>query len=337
MGCKRPQPTPERTLPTFHGHLPIELAAMANPLRALGMALETATQAGESTLLRDARAFAVEQLRRRGDVTASSSARFHALWARFVKYAEAHGVMQLGQVTAELVAGFVLRARTSNGAIPSAATSQLRRDAVRLLYKELRQFGLWSVDPTVDLVLPPRAGLAVRPLTDDEVERCRWAALSTLTATRLPALWAIGEAGASTREIACVHAADLDLVSGTVWLSGGPRTEPRRVPLTNWGTSQLLRRTRHVRSREMPVALDRVLEPDAGRLSAGASVSDIMARAGVAGDRAVKPRSLTAWVGRTLWLETGRIDQVARRLGLRSLDLAAELIGVDWRAEQDDE
>jgi hypothetical protein len=28
--------------------------------------------------------------------------------------------------------------------------------------------------------------------------------------------------------------------------------------------------------------------------------------------------------------ETGRIEQVARRLGLRSLDRAADLVGFDW-------
>jgi len=29
--------------------------------------------------------------------------------------------------------------------------------------------------------------------------------------------------------------------------------------------------------------------------------------------------------------ETGRIDEVARRLGMHSLDRAAQLIGFDWR------
>ncbi|HKN89100.1 MAG TPA: hypothetical protein VJ622_02360, partial [Acidimicrobiia bacterium] len=32
-----------------------------------------------------------------------------------------------------------------------------------------RQLGVYDGDPTIDLVLPPRSFLAVRPLTDDEI------------------------------------------------------------------------------------------------------------------------------------------------------------------------
>ena len=46
-------------------------------------------------------------------------------------------------------------------------------------------------------------------------------------------------------------------------------------------------------------------------------------------------RAGPGWVGRRVWLETGRIDEAARRLGLHSLDLTAELVGFNWRVGQD--
>jgi hypothetical protein len=38
-----------------------------------------------------------------------------------------------------------------------------------------------------------------------------------------------------------------------------------------------------------------------------------------------------AWAGRQILAEKGRIEVVARRLGMASLDRAAALIGFDWR------
>jgi integrase/recombinase XerC len=62
----------------------------------------------------------------------------------------------------------------------------LRRSALRLYFRTLRQLGLCAGDPTIDLALRPRSCLAVRPLTDDEIVVCRSFSLQTLTATRQP-------------------------------------------------------------------------------------------------------------------------------------------------------
>lgn len=285
--------------------------------------------------LREARLFAAERLQERRELTPLSAKRLTGFWIPFERFAAAHGVDLVHDVTTGLVGGFV-RALTRVGVPPAVATMHLRRDALRLWFKVLCEFGIAPGDPTVGVVLPPRLGLGIRPLTDDEVEQCRWSALSTVTATRQPALWALGEAGASTREIARVACADIDLTKGRVWLHGAPRTDARWAPLTEWGALQLARRTRDLRIQPASlVAFDRPVDEHAGRIGAGQTLAAIMARAGLADDREVKPRSLAAWVGRRVWLETGQIDEAARRLGLRSLDLAAELVGFNWRTDQD--
>jgi hypothetical protein len=62
-------------------------------------------------------------------------------------------------------------------------------------------------------------------------------------------------------------------------------------------------------------------------------VGEVLVRAGLAGEPDVRPLSVTAWAGRRILEETGRIEQVARRLGMRSLDRAARLICFEWATQ----
>jgi integrase/recombinase XerC len=302
------------------------------PGKVLTSVLDDIAASTSVVSLAEARRFAERQLRERDQVTELSGVRIFALWDRFERFALAHGVESVSGVTPELAADFV-HARTSNRGHPSNATMHLRRAAVRLLFKVLREFRLLERDPTLDLVLPPRSGLAVRPLTDEEVDLCRWAALSSLVATSKPAFWALGEAGASTLEIARVTVADLDVEEGRVWLSGGPRTDARMAPLTNWGAKQLGRRLRSLGCDDPSrlVAFERQVDEHTGRSRAGQVLQAVMGKAGLGAEPDLKPRSVTAWVGSRVLRDTGRIDEAARRLGLRSLDLTAELVGFEWR------
>src|SRR5207302_9715474 len=99
----------------------------------------------------------------------------------------------------------------------------LRRSALRLYFRTLRQIGVAVGDPTQDLVLPPRSCLAVRPLMDDEIVVCRSFSLQTLTATRQPAAWALAEATARTSEIPHIVVSDVDLPGGRVWIRSEER------------------------------------------------------------------------------------------------------------------
>jgi hypothetical protein len=56
----------------------------------------------------------------------------------------------------------------------------------------------------------------------------------------------------------------------------------------------------------------------------------VLLRAGLAGDRRVRPASIAGWAGRRVFEESGRVEDAARVLGVRSLDSAARMIGLDW-------
>ena len=97
-------------------------------------------------------------------------------------------------VTAEIAAAFVRVESLGTAAHPSVPLLHLRRSALRLLFRSLREAGMTVGDPTLDLVLPPRSPLATRPLADDEVVLCRGHALWSLSDLRRASAWALAEA-----------------------------------------------------------------------------------------------------------------------------------------------
>ena len=62
------------------------------------------------------------------------------------------------------------------------------------------------------------------------------------------------------------------------------------------------------------------------------AISVTLARAGLGNERDVGPASVVGWAGRRILEETGQIDLVAIRLGMRSLDRAAAFVGYDWHS-----
>lgn len=267
-----------------------------------------------------------------GAVSEQSAGRLLVLIERVVGFVtEVHDLGHLDEATPEMIRGFV-HAPDSAGEAPSAATMHLRRCAVRILFRVGRQLGLVAVDPTVDLVLPPRAASVLRPLTDDEAALGRAMSVHDLEATRLPAAWALAEAGVRSGELAGVTVGDLDLELSRVWVRGCRSVSPRWARLSPWGRQRI----------ELRVA---ALGDDAGRsLTYGAdgsvqsrqaaaciAVTKTLVAAGLHGEPGVRPLSVTGWAGRRVFEETGRVEDAAQVLGMRSLDRTARLIGVDWR------
>jgi integrase/recombinase XerC len=277
----------------------------------------------------------IEELRARDTLAAETSVRVAGLMERFGRFVEdGLGRRSLGEVSAADVAAFTSAATARAGVAPSPATMRLRRWAVRLLFRTARELGLCAHDPTVDVVLPSRTLRTARPLSDEEVESCRRAALSDLSSTRLSTVWALGEATARTAEIPRCRLSDLDLDGERVWLAGCHATRPRWSALTGWGATQLGRRVDEL-SRAAPEARLAYHGNRAGETPRSVSahgLRETLERAGIAGHPGVAPGSLTGWAGRQVFAESGRIEAVARALGVWSLDAAARMIAWDWAA-----
>jgi integrase/recombinase XerC len=267
-------------------------------------------------------------------LSAQSLPRFLEVTDRFTSLVQrGHAVRQLADVTAEAADAFV-RVAASTGR-PAPATMHLRRCYLRLLFRTARELGLCSHDPTLDLELPPRSNVSVRPLADDEVALCRSHSLWSLTNTRRPAAWALAEATARTAEIPHLRISDIDAGSLRVWIHGSPRTEPRWGHLSPWGAAQIARRLRalaeHHADEQTPIICEGRGSAESQQASACMATSDTLTSAGLARERDVRPLSIAAWRGRQVLEETGSIEAAALTLGVRSLDRAVKLIGYDWR------
>jgi integrase len=241
-------------------------------------------------------------------------------------------------IEAEHARAFVFATR-SDGKPAASAWMHVRRGAVRLLFKEGRRLGLVDTDPTLDLELPPRSALATRPLTDDEIELCRACARESLADLRGALCWALAEASARPSELARVRVCDVDLEGERIHLHGDPRALPRWVSLTDWGFAQVHRALDAQRRRSSP---DDLLVPfrqgaRAPQTSASMAVIRTLKAAGLHDEPDVRPRSVTAWAGARALRDGATIDDVARMLGMRSLDQTAALIGFDWRPAAGDE
>jgi len=261
---------------------------------------------------------------------------------RFTTYLEdGHQLRSVHEIGGEHVEGFVFAPLpdSSGRRRPAIATMHLRRSALRLYFRIAREEGLGLGDPTLDLHLPPRSGFAMRPLTSDEIVLCRSYSLKTLTATRHPAALALAEATARTSEIPHIMVSDLELEGGRVWLHGSPKTEARWGYPSEWGLHQLARRIETLKataSENRPLIYRGNGSEESRQAASCIAITETLERAGLSREPDVRPLSIVAWAGRRILSETGRIDEVARRTGMRSLDRAARLIGWDWTEHHDD-
>ncbi|MGK5640535.1 hypothetical protein ACSNOK_19805 [Streptomyces sp. URMC 126] len=278
----------------------------------------------------------------RGEFTEQTLEKFSLLLRRFARYAELRGAAVLADVTDQLVEDFVIApGRSRHGHVTNAAvaTMLLRRSVLRICYRTLRELGLSDADPTRDILLPARCPGQVRPLSEDEVIDLRHQASFVARPSRHGAAAALALAGGHSGEIGHIRVRDLDLAGRRVWMHGSSKVDARWCPLDDWSWNILKHRAQFVAARQLrphlvPAARLAVSDRRAGdaQLQARACVAlrDLLTRIGLGRDESVKPASITAWAGVEAFTVTERIEDAARRLGLRSLDRTATVIGHAW-------
>ncbi|WP_371095852.1 hypothetical protein [Streptomyces sanglieri] len=277
-----------------------------------------------------------------GQMSPQTNRSFGQLLERWQRYAQARGAVLLNDVTVDLAEDFVFaQGRTRHGRIGESATAtqHQRRAVLRSLYRTLRELGLTDADPTRDVLLPERTRTLIRPLDEGEAVALRHAAEYVTRPSRHASAAALALSGGHTGEIGHIRIRDLDQSAAAVWIHGSTRTDARWCPLDPWALRVLLARAAFVARQqssldavpEARLAVSSISAPDE-QLQARACValSDLIRRIGLGADPRVKPASLTAYAAVRIFSGTGKIEDVARGLGLRSLDRAADLVGYDW-------
>lgn len=272
-----------------------------------------------------------------GWVSTGQAKRVGLILERFVAFTSLGFNVGTIDAATPAIAGAFVTAAGPGGNAPTIALMHLRRTALRLLFRSARSGGVDVGDPTLDLVLPPRSPLSTRPLTDDELLLCRSHAFWSLTDSRRAAAWALAEATCRSSELAHIAVGDIDFDEQRVWIHGGRTTAERWGHLTDWGAVQIRRRLDELDdepTRRLVYA--GTAGGESGQASSCLALLDVLTRSGVAAERDVRPASIAGWAGRKILAETGRIEEVARRLGMASLDRTARFIAWDWKTTEPD-
>lgn len=258
-----------------------------------------------------------------------TAARMAELAARYAARLENLGVDSLRSATPADAAGFV-RARTRKGSPPSVHTMHLRRTTLRSIYRTLHELGSPCGDPTVFLELPSRWFRAVRPLTDAEIHQLRTAVMSRRGDPPAGALvLALAETGASTVELTALRWSDI--AADVVALPGGRRILPRTAALTYWGAAIIngYRATHQVGVTSLVVSGSTMPPRSQPAQAAMANrLRHLLRTAGLHTDPSLGPRSIRLWAAAHRYQMTGRIEDAAHVLGIRSLDACAAAIGL---------
>lgn len=231
-----------------------------------------------------------------------------------------------------------MAARRLDGSPATYSSRRNRRMALRLAFRAGRELGIVRGDPTLDVEVGVMASIQARPLTDDEIELGRTYAASSIRGMRRNIVWALAEATAQTGEMGFIQVRDVELPLGRVWIAGSAQREPRWGYFSEWGLNEVARRLEErTEPDESLIVWSRKPkgERDAKTLRSACTqaVSETLKAAGLRAPD-VNPRSIVAWAGKKLLDEGSPIDEVARRLGMRSLDQAALFVGFDWDGER---
>ena len=261
--------------------------------------------------------------------------------ARFAKRLHGSGTGSFAEATPQQCTDFV-HSRTRDGREPQLTTKHARRVALHSLYRALRDLGITDRDPAIDVSLPPRTTRSARPLTDDEIVLCRTSArLGRAGAASLQraVAWALAETTAITSEISTIRIRDVNDPIAPRWvrLPGTKRADARDGELSDWGTVMLTRQIAYLRG--IGADEDTLLTyKGAGRPGqhvAQAAVCNAIAAtletSGLADEADVRPASVRNWAGRRLYDNGMPLEEVARRMGHRSLDACAEDVALEWR------
>jgi integrase len=233
---------------------------------------------------------------------------------------------------------------------PPLSSRKQRLTGVRAFFITAALLGLYDENPAAAVELPGKSGRYVHPLTDGQIEQLWTTARVSLDETQLPAILGLTVLGANLGECATCRVADIDLVNRRVWVhGGGQRSFDRWLAIDDdKAFDGIERRIKWLRAHygdaadTMPLCyVASTRRPKAARNGQGALYGEqsaiaerlrfLMKTARVYTAGVTRPESIREWLANAVYQETGRVEAVAYRLGMASLDGAAHVLGLDWR------
>lgn len=253
---------------------------------------------------------------------------------RLRRVVEEQGARTLQDINREVIDCYLSQCIYRNGKalLPSRATKRNRHTAVNALYRSLRQSGIEIYSPITDYRAPSANSGIPQAVDDNDFDLLRFAAPATLLPSRNPAVLALATAGASNGEIAVMTIDAVNLSAGTVSLPGTSRLDPRVNALDLWGIDALESRFAQPTFRGPRIVTGTIAELS-GVTSVSGAFSRICAAAGFPKD-CYEIDSVRRWAAIRIFESSNDLFSVARFLGIRSLDRAADWVNLNWRNNQ---
>lgn len=269
------------------------------------------------------------------------------------RFLNGRGVTTVDAIDADILLEWMYAVSAQTGEQPTVNVTVLRRAVARSVFATFALLGITDHDITRTLGRIRRPVRLVVALSSADVAKLksyadanRHVGVEPTGATKPPVAVALALLGGQTPEIHAVRVKDIDLLGMAVWLhSDSDRYRDRWVPIDDsWCFDVLAARVAYLTRKhgaaanEMSVAYEaRGKRDGSGPANPAAStcgvIDKVMRTAGLKTRRKIRVASINEYVAMRVWEATGRIEAVAARLGMSSLDAAAHIIGYDWRDE----
>ena len=264
---------------------------------------------------------------------------------RLVKFATSRDAGLVCDLSTNLLLDWTNAANAYTGEPVPDTTRYARRAVASAFFHTCFRLGITDAKPAQALPTRKSRDRYVHPFTPEQIDRLKGQAAGRHKETKGPAALALVLLGCSSGEVGAITVRDVDLTAMLLNAhGGGDRYAQRWLPIDDpWCFGQLAARLRALADKHPADWQDRYVaydpqpgkDDDPRRRAAATSmtVGKIIERAGLKVGGVTRVASITEAVARRVFLETGRVEAVAARLGLRKLDDAAHLCGYDWQSE----
>lgn len=272
----------------------------------------------------------------------------------FATYLAACGCDLVCDVSSEVVWQWVNSPATGMraAAYPSENIRRLRRAVAVAVYRTWFRLGITERNLGASLPALPGQQRIVSAFTDEHIRALKDTADHetngsdyVLGYARTPVCLALTLVGAQAGEVGAIRVRDVNQLAKAVFLhGGGTRYQQRWVPIDDdWAWQVILDRLAYLHTRYpgdpdallayLPNSASAADDFKARSAATSMSLTKLIRLAGVsAPDGKTRVASINEYVAGRVFAETGRVEAVAARLGLARLDVAAHLVGYDWRA-----
>jgi len=286
----------------------------------------------------------------RGEMTCASRDKYEQSLRRLCLHAKTMGSNDVGglaHVVNRWINSPVLTPSGEQAKIGPAsdATRRLRRSVARSTFEILRLLAVTELFPAIDLSLPASTPNYRDPVPSDANIRTLRVIADGSSNTRTPASVALSLSGLTVGEVGATRIGDIDLAQSMVFARGTLQVEARWLVIPGaWERRVLSERMDFLRESIFPGSSASDLyvagSRDGRSPASGSAISTTVGQA-LAHLNTNKrmdgytPGALQAWAGRRVHQLSSDLSEVARFLGVSSLDTAARIIGLNWQESAD--